>query len=501
MLETDVLSCSPATPAADWPEPTALPELETPDNEFPIDALGHILGNAVRAAQNANQAPLALNAQSFLAAANYSVQAHANIVRDGSRFPVSEFFLTLGETGERKSSCDKMALKPIDDFSVELAVQYESDYLIYKRRKAAWEAAQKSIERRGRGGKDQIEQELLALGKPPKPPLVPILKCADATVEGLYKSFLVGQPSQALFNDEAGQFLGGPAMTKENKLKGITTLSKLWDGAALERVRSTDEFTVVRDRRLSVHLMVQPSVIQDTLSDELINKQGLLARFLTAFPKSTIGDRPYKKVDLSQDQAYEVYCKQMESHLGTPPRLAQGTQNQLAPRDLSCDATAEARWTAFYNLIERELKSKGHYSGIKGFGAKAAEHCLRLAATLALFENLHASSISAEHIERASALVEFYLAEWLRLSGGLKPDGEEAMAGKLLDWLKTKKLDIVTVADITGSGPSCFRVSGAARQAVGCLMEYGWLKPAPPNIEVRGRKRREAFWVHPKILS
>lgn len=500
MLETDVLDCSPAALAADWPEPTDLPELETPDNEFPIDALGHILGNAVRAAENANQAPLALNGQTFLAAANYSVQAHANIVRGDAVYPVSEFFLTIGKSGERKSTCDRMALKPLAVYSAELAAQYEIDKAIYDRKNTVWEAAQKSIIRK-KVKRDQIDQELSELGDRPKAPLVPILKCEEPTMEGLYKNLLHGHPSQALFTDEAGQFIGGSAMNKDNKLRGIATMSKYWDGDPQVRVRQSEEASILRGRRLSVHLLVQPGVAPDFFCDELIKSQGFIARFLAARPKTKIGERPYREVDLSQDQAYKVYFSLMESHLRTPVPLARGTRNELAPRGLALDEAGKARWITFHDLVEREMQPRGRFSGMIEFGSKAAEHCLRLAATLALFENLHASSISAEHIDRAAALMEFYLAEWLCLTGGFMPGGDESLAQKLKEWLEAKKLDIVTATDISGGGPSCLRVGGAAKRAIDCLVEYGWLKPAPSNVMVRGRKRREAFWVHPKILS
>jgi hypothetical protein len=41
-----------------------------------------------------------------------------------------------------------------------------------------------------------------------------------------------------LFCDEGGQFLGSSTMSRDNRLKAVTTLSSLWDGSPIDRARS-----------------------------------------------------------------------------------------------------------------------------------------------------------------------------------------------------------------------------------------------------------------------
>lgn len=64
-----------------------------PASEFPIDSLPPILKDAVLALHDKIQAPIALCAQSILAAVNLAVQGHADIMLPmGQSRPISCFF-------------------------------------------------------------------------------------------------------------------------------------------------------------------------------------------------------------------------------------------------------------------------------------------------------------------------------------------------------------------------------------------------------------------------
>src|ERR1700734_3770851 len=85
-----------------------------PANPFPADALGPILGPTAHAIHDRVQAPLAICGNSVLAAATLAVQGLADVVLPtGQTKPVSNFFLTIANTGERKSAVDYEALRPI----------------------------------------------------------------------------------------------------------------------------------------------------------------------------------------------------------------------------------------------------------------------------------------------------------------------------------------------------------------------------------------------------
>jgi hypothetical protein len=80
-----------------------------PSEPFPVEAMGQLIAKAAEAIHDRVQAPIAICAQSVVAVANLAVQGHANIeLPTGAIRPVSIFFATIGETGERKTSADDL---------------------------------------------------------------------------------------------------------------------------------------------------------------------------------------------------------------------------------------------------------------------------------------------------------------------------------------------------------------------------------------------------------
>ncbi len=99
-----------------------------PDLEYPIEALGPILGEAAIAISGAIQAPKGIAAQSVLAAATLVAQPHIDVGRgDTLRSPVSLYFLTVADSGDRKSSVDKIALAPITHWQTQRQAEIEAN--------------------------------------------------------------------------------------------------------------------------------------------------------------------------------------------------------------------------------------------------------------------------------------------------------------------------------------------------------------------------------------
>ena len=82
-----------------------------PADPFPIDALGSILGNAAGAIHDRVQAPLAV--LSGAAHSRLRPMPTSSLQSDQAGKPISNFFVTVAETDERKSECDAHALWPI----------------------------------------------------------------------------------------------------------------------------------------------------------------------------------------------------------------------------------------------------------------------------------------------------------------------------------------------------------------------------------------------------
>ena len=108
------------------------------------------------------------------------------------------------------------------------------------------------------------------MGSAPSEPLLPMLICEEPTVEGLCKLFPKAEPRMGVFSTEGGRFIGGYSMSEDHKLNTVSTLSQLWDGVPIKRVRVGDGVNIVSGRRVSMHLMIQPYIAQKILSDPLL---------------------------------------------------------------------------------------------------------------------------------------------------------------------------------------------------------------------------------------
>ncbi len=112
-----------------------------PAEPFPVGALGGVLRGAAEATHDRTQAPMAICAQSVLAAATLAVQGHADVeLPTGHARPVSGFYVTVAATGERKSACDREALWPTRKREERLQGQYDEDRDRWQNDQDAWES-------------------------------------------------------------------------------------------------------------------------------------------------------------------------------------------------------------------------------------------------------------------------------------------------------------------------------------------------------------------------
>lgn len=463
-----------------------------PATPYPVERLGK-LTPVVRQLRATIKAPLALCGQSVLAAVGLAVQAYADILIDGRGIPLSENFITVGESGERKSAVDKEVLRPHRDYEKRLAEKYGPTYQSYENDMAAYKKAREEALKKAKT-RDEKRAALEKIGTLPEAPLLPILTTEEPTYEGLIKLLQHGQPSMGLFADEGGRFLGGYGMSEEHALKTAAGLSELWDGKRITRVRGGDGAALLYGRRLSLHLMVQPGVAQKVLSNQELIDQGLVSRCLVTWPESTAGTREYSGIDLSADRVLLDYGARIKQILETPFPLAEGKQNELAPRSIRLSPEARQLWIAFHNTVEKNLAAEQPFSTIKGFANKAPEHALRLAGILVLYDDLHVQEISVTTLGAGIDLAQHYLAEALRLFHSGLIDADLILAGKLLTWAQSRG-QYVSLMDIYQRGPNAVRDAATALKLATLLVEHGWFKAVPGGREIDGIFRRQVWEV------
>ncbi len=485
---------APFTPERPRPLMRELP----PANPFPIDALGNILSDAAKAIHDKVQAPLAIGGQSVLAAATLAVQGHANIeLPTGQCKPISNFLVTIAETGERKTAADDIALLPIRSREKALREAYDAEFPPYTNDKVAWDRARDEILKKAKGDRDVAKAALDVLGPAPDRPLEPLLTCQEPTFEGLCLLYSIGHPSLGIFANEGGQFIGGHGMNEDNKLKTATGLSMAWDGEPIRRVRKGDGISTLHGKRLAMHLMVQPDVASIMLADRLLTSQGLLSRLLVSAPNTAAGTRFWKESAPGSDAAIKRYGARLLTILEAPLPLTEGKINELEPRRLPLSPAARKLWIAFVDDVERAIAPNGNFEPIRGLANKLPEHAARLAAVPTLVQDIHAAVITGEQMEAGIVLAKHYAGEAMRLFGASRIHADLLLAEKLLAWLHTLWTEpLVSLPDIYQRSPiMAIRDAAKARKIVEQLEEHGYLLRIEGGAVIAGEKRRDAWRV------
>ena len=481
------------------PEPLRRPT--PPPEPYPITELGPILAPACESLRRVIQAPDAVCGASLLAAASLAVQGLTDVHNDGRMHPLSLWFLTVAESGERKSAVDVEAMQPAREHEKALSVAYAAAFAAHEAELEQWNAERECAKAKAKKSSGAgLADALRKLGPAPPAPLLPKLTVADFTAEGLAKLLAIGRPSVGAFTDEAALVFGGHGMTKETVTRTAGTLSKLWDNGTLDRIRAGDGAIKLYGRRLALHLMAQPIIAERALSDDVLAGQGFLARCLLAWPESTAGSRSYRAENLREDPAMIQYRARLTTLLQEPLPIAEGQRNELAPRALKLAPDAVTVWRGVHDAIEAQLKPGGRYATVRPWASKAPEQCLRIAGVLTLIEGTDASVIEAGTIERAAELTLWHLNEAARLAGTAELSPEVRDAEALLEWChatgRTGQKMLHSGAALR-LGPARVREAETFRHAMVELERAGWANKIEGGAELDGRHRRNVWRIVP----
>jgi hypothetical protein len=441
---------------------------------YPVKALGSTLSEAATAIASKVQVPLAMAAQSVLAAASLVASAHADVMMPyGQSRPLCLFFVTVAASGDRKSTADNEALWPIREREKALRDEHKDLMKAWRVEFAAWSAQKRKIEGKKDIGLPERRELLKTLGDEPAKPLSPFLVTGDLTVEGLLKCWPDAHASLGIFTAEGATFTAGHGMNDDNRLKTAANLSELWDGKPVVRLRAGDGVSILSGRRMSMHVMIQPDAAGDFLSNGTLRDQGLLSRVLAAAPASLAGSRSYKDAHPRDVSAIKSYKERLLSILQAAPALAPSTRNELEPPALQICRNARANWRAFYDDIEERCGSAGDLAPVRDFAAKAAEHAARIAGVLAIVEDLHTKEIGDAPMRGALEIVGWYVDEASRLQQVAKIDLRLRRAASLLQWLQGQPKGEASISRILNAGPGATRTKKLAEEALTILQEHG----------------------------
>lgn len=464
---------------------------------FPVDALGP-LASAATAIFYRTQAPIAIAAQSVLAATTLAVQAQRDVILPGGgRKPLTGLFVSVADSGERKSAVDRNALNAVFRVEEEWRQQSEGERLAYLNAKAAWDATRDHAKRKIKGDMAALRAELDKIGPEPKAPPNPMLLISDPTPEGLTLHLADSRPMAGVFTAEGGLLIGGAAFSDESRMRTAALFNQFWDGDPIRRRRVGTGATFLPGRRCSAHIMLQPVVADKLFGDALFDGIGLTARILLVAPESTAGTRLFREVPVGTSAILQGYDDRLRHLLMRPPATRPDMPDALDPPPMQLCADAKAEWIKFYNSCESALTPDGFLAPVRAFAAKLAEHAGRLAAVLTLYHNPDAMEVSLVAMQSGIALATHYAAEMLRLHGGASVSPDLRLAQRLLTWWQEQPSATLHLAMIYQRGPSALRDAKAARKAVEILGEHGWIEPIAPGLVIDGAPRKEAWRLIP----
>jgi putative DNA primase/helicase len=506
----DVSEPQPRTPNAtaadsdggEWPEPQPLVVAEELA-PYPLDALPTGVREAVAEVLDFVQCPPALAACSALSALSLAGQALANVRRaERLEGPTSLYLLAVGESGERKSTCDGYFLSAVREWESEQAERTRPDAARHTAVIAAWEERKAGIKARIREASkkgddyEAMARELADIeAEAPQPFRVPQLIHADTTPEALAWSLARGWPTGGVMSAEAGIVFGGHGMGRDSVMRNLSLLNALWDGATHRVERRTSESFTLAGIRLTMGLAAQPETVRQFLegTKSLARGSGFAARFLIAAPQSTQGRRRFREAGAWRHvPAFAARLRELLDMTAAPDE-----SGGLSPPVVALSADARAAWQRFHNDVEDELRPGGEMHEVRDVASKAADNVARMAALFHLYAHGPTGQVEAEAVQAAARIVGWHLYQARAFLGEVAAPRELSNARKLDTWLidRCARDGIVEVPRrmIQNEGPNPVRNKSGLAAALAELVEAGRVRV------IEGR--RKLVLVNPALLG
>ncbi|OQW85706.1 MAG: hypothetical protein BWK72_20955 [Rhodoferax ferrireducens] len=220
---------------------------------------------------------------------------------------------------------------------------------------------------------------------------------------------------------------------------------------------------------------------------------GFLARFLVAWPESTMGTRMFTPPPDGWP-ALAGFNARLTAILNRPAPV--DDNGVLTPAMLTLAPDAKQAWVTFHDAIEGELANGGELFDLRDVGSKAADNVARLAALFHVFAG-SIGPIDFECIESAVQIITWHLTEAKRFLGELAMPPEVAnpmrLESWLLDWCRREGADKVPTREVQRNGPGGLRDKAVIADAVKELAELGRAR-----MVADGKKR--LIQIHPELL-
>lgn len=478
-----------------WGDPITLP-VSRPTAPFCAEVLGPRVSTFVKAvaAQTATAPDIA--GVAALGVVSAVITGAAVVEADmGWSQPVNLYLNVLAAPGEAKTPTLHCVARPLDELERERAQRFSRQRVEAQGLKVAESRLRhlEAVAAKATGAEQVGAEEAAAQAAQAAAaivvPKMPRVYTREATPEGLVR--LLGEQGGrlAVVTDEGSEFFQLAQRYSATGKGNLGIYLAGHDGVRYTSDRAERDAVVIDSVCLTVCLLGQPIVLEELAKDRQANGRGLLARFLWSLPASRVGYRPVHRQPVGEDLA--LGWQQLV--LG----LAREAEQITEPSVLRLCPGAKRAFDEWRESHEPKLRPTGPLASISEWGTKLPGQVLRLAGNLhAMREGTLEGTVSAETMQGALALAEYFTSHALVTFAAMRTDPAMRDAEAVLAWISERALPEVRTSDIVESKDwLADRVRGALR----VLSEYAWVRSAP-RTGARGRPP-ETWEVHPSLTG
>lgn len=420
----------------------------------------------------------------------YNVNSHLYGIR-----PSSLFLTLLLQSGGLKSTIGSELIQPFNEF-IDLwydvlrdeQYRYASDMKVYKKELQRYEKEKEE------GGVPEFPQS-------PKKAETSGYKIKKATTAGIFAK-LDTQPFVNVVTSEGAGFFKSHAFQDETRSNEMTdALIDLWDGSTLSYDLKEKSYHLA-NRRMSMILMSQYAPIAPTLNNVIMQEQGFIHRILLA------NIQPFEKKAMNEhdpeldDKEQQEYRKLIEPFLNRLRELFQQRRQERENKDFELDPItmhisldARKKGAQYYNMSLEWGAENNRLGRYEGFASRLHEHMIRIACTLAAFNN-HAE-ITEDDMIASIEFMELFINHRVSITRGIINENPNLSQGSevIAQWFKEHKGELFTMRDLTRKGHKDFKPlpSTQKKKILGELIEAEYVKMV---TKVAGNGKEVAYYTY-----
>ena len=397
---------------------------------FPLETLPKVLQDYVKAAAAYNSVYPEICILPMFAALSVCLQGKANVIYPGNGHTetLSLYCITIAAPGERKTSTNKLFMKPIKDYEQWYNTIHDSEIKEYNiKHKILENRLNKAIQKAGTTKDNnanerealQLRADLTELEKGQKHPLNFTLQ--DVTPEALIDTLNENQERAAIVGDEATLFkiLGG-AYSGGKGSSGVNfdILLTSYDGEQYKVSRKGSGNIYLKAPIITIGTMIQEQQFMQILENKDFVGKGFLQRFIFSKPRSNVGNIPFysPKIPSKTAGAYKELIYSLLEKKQLPK-----------PAELTFDKEAVHFIEYYHTEVQKKIRPGGAFSDplLQEYASKQVAKVMKIAALLHLCEHSEGEPISGH-----TAMNAVKIGAWLEtqaiaaLNGEMQTDNE-----------------------------------------------------------------------------